>query len=577
MRLDTVCAQNFLSHRDTSISVEAAQRYQVAGENGAGKTSIAVDAPLWALFGQSRGGTTEQLKGPWGDRMLVSVTFAVRGKEYRVQRTRGASGSLTLENLTDGLDLTEKHIAMTQTKIGELIGTFGSFVNTAIFRQGDALRFATMRPEERRSLFEELLNLEVFADIETVARRRRVEAERTVEHMSERSRRIVEAEAQIGGCRADLLVVRSRIDDVETERGVAQAALDDATRDLVGMDALQRQKQQVIDDAFSAEREWLAAKASADQFTATVERRIQELERVSRQICPTCGQLIDSATTQQRTEELQAEIATAGERLKMANERVEATYAALLDARSQVTVAAQQVEAKFQSARDRHAQLSSQLPGLDQTLRELRSMEGALTGSIETLETSIADKALVTQSLQTAQHEIRGFSLIAEAFSKRGIPRELMRGFANELEKAANALLSGLTTMTIRIALDKDGATKSGVTEGTVELWVADQGGERKVEMLSGGEKMRVMLALRLGIAQVRARRSDRAIRTLILDESLDGLDTAGRDAAMAMLQSFTSSAFDRMLFVTHDPAVAGMFPDRLTLAKMSDGSSALL
>jgi DNA repair exonuclease SbcCD ATPase subunit len=93
--------------------------------------------------------------------------------------------------------------------------------------------------------------------------------------------------------------------------------------------------------------------------------------------------------------------------------------------------------------------------------------------------------------------------------------------------------------------------------------------------MLSGGEKMRVMLAVRLATAQAMAKKHERAIKTLIIDEALDGLDTAGKDAALTMISSLTN--FERMLFITHDPSVAGYFPEKLHFVKLPDGSSAVV
>lgn len=145
MKLESVHAENLLSHKNTTLKFTN-ERTQIAGSNGAGKTSITVDTLLWTLFGQARGATTDQLKGPWDKGMKASVTFIQGGKRYSVARERGSGSSLSLINETDGVDMTEKHVKMTQDKIVDLVGSENAFTNTVIFKQGDGLKFALMTP-----------------------------------------------------------------------------------------------------------------------------------------------------------------------------------------------------------------------------------------------------------------------------------------------------------------------------------------------------------------------------------------------------------------------------------------------
>ena len=547
---------------------------QIAGSNGSGKTSLVVDAVLWALFGHARSSTTDGLMGPWGTTMAVSVTFEQSGRSYRVSRERGSRSSLRLMNLTDSLDMTEKHISLVQAKIESLVGSENAFVNTAIVKQGDALRFAQATPSERKALFDDLLGIEAFAEVERRAngkiRSLKVDEDRYTSELL----RLSEAESRVAEVDDDLktaIEIRDSLQLAEEAKSV-QVRLAQDTVEGLGADYVLRSAYER--DAREAEIGVLRGKQRISEQIRVIDEAKGRLTSLLRGVCPTCSQLIEPSVLV--IEPLRERIATLT--AVMREDMVEAT---LVEAAHRTAVALvgsvdSEITRRHKDATDARASLRGDLSTLTSRLIQARDAVSRLEGQSAVLKVDTSKTGAVRAELGMVRHRSGGFGVIAEAFSKRGIPRELTRSFASEVERASNALLIGLTELTVRITLDRDGKEKGGVVEGTVDVLVTDVAGERKVEMLSGGEKMRVMLAIRLAIQQVMAKRSDKGLRTLILDESLDGLDTTGKDAALTLLTGMTGS-FDRMLMVSHDPSIAGLFPSRVELVKLSDGSSAIV
>ena len=72
--------------------------------------------------------------------------------------------------------------------------------------------------------------------------------------------------------------------------------------------------------------------------------------------------------------------------------------------------------------------------------------------------------------------------------------------------------------------------------------------GESNIDMVSGGEKIAIALALRLGITQAM---SEGSIETILLDEPTIHLDSFRRQELIAVLRSM--SVIPQMLIVTHD------------------------
>ena len=72
--------------------------------------------------------------------------------------------------------------------------------------------------------------------------------------------------------------------------------------------------------------------------------------------------------------------------------------------------------------------------------------------------------------------------------------------------------------------------------------------GEANIDMVSGGEKIAIALALRLGITQAMSKGN---IETILLDEPTIHLDSYRRQELISVLRSM--SVIPQMLIVTHD------------------------
>lgn len=577
MRLDSISVINLLSHKHTFVEYKG-DRINVTGENGSGKTSATVDGMIWALFGNARGATTDDLKGPWGNSMEVAIKFALNGKNYGITRKRGSSSGLVLENYTDGLDLSEKHISMTQEKIVNLLGSENSFTNTIVFKQGDALRFANMKPAERKGLIDELTGIEGMSQLEKVARQRSKAAEAERLRLQADLDRLLAAAGEVANLEieiSDCIATMAKLSQEIVEAGDKVKLADDL---LATVQASHAQKTHLEGESRQADAALVRADQILSQLQNSRERTTSELDSMEDgESCPTCGSELDPTHPHVavKIEERRDRLEELGKQIEMQELNVISKRDDKLRLDALSTKADSQITQQYEQAKRLKATGTNDLNTASSSYQGLRDRHARLVGQLEVLERDLPKIPTIEEGLAEQKKRIKGFDLIAEAFSKRGIPRELTRNFVGEIERGANALLLGLSPFSVRISLEKDGVQKAGITEGTMDVWVKDNLPERKVEMLSGGEKMRVMLAVRLATAQALAKKHERAIKTLIIDEALDGLDTSGKDAALTMISSLTS--FDRMIFVTHDPSVAGYFPESIKFIKLADGSSAIV
>ena len=92
--------------------------------------------------------------------------------------------------------------------------------------------------------------------------------------------------------------------------------------------------------------------------------------------------------------------------------------------------------------------------------------------------------------------------------------------------------------------------------------------GEANIEMVSGGEKIAIALALRLGITQAMSKGN---IETILLDEPTIHLDSYRRQELISVLRSM--SVIPQMLIVTHDDELENA-ADTLIRVTKEDGIS---
>ena len=149
---------NFLSYRDTAVlELKGIHLAGVSGPNGAGKSSL-MEAMTWALFGQSRVRSDDDLVNRQaGDKDAAEVrfTFNLEGVTYRIIRRKQVGKSILLElQMDDGQGgwkpLSEGKVRETQAAIEDLMRmNFDTFTNASFLLQGKADQFTTRTASQR--------------------------------------------------------------------------------------------------------------------------------------------------------------------------------------------------------------------------------------------------------------------------------------------------------------------------------------------------------------------------------------------------------------------------------------------
>ena len=307
---------NFLSYQsETELDLRGIHVGCLSGDNGNGKSAL-LDAVTWALWGWARGrrygtggASPDELVYQGQTDMEVTLTFAAGEATYRMVRKhskggsrRGAARMVDLQAATgDGYrSLTEGSVAETEAQVQRLLRmSYDTFVNSAFLLQGEADRFTTSKPAQRKETLADILGLSLY--------------ERLQDRAKERVR---EYDAQL---------LRNQVDRDATERELAnrpgvEQSLDDVRRMLEGLAPLlsvARAEEAALEARVaSLER----VQEEADRLRESFGQRAEEAERLESQ----AEQARDRAARYGNVLARRAEILDGGGRLVAAQQRLAA-------------------------------------------------------------------------------------------------------------------------------------------------------------------------------------------------------------------------------------------------------------
>ena len=221
------------------------------------------------------------------------------------------------------------------------------------------------------------------------------------------------------------------------------------------------------------------------------------------------------------------------------------------------------------------ARLQQQLEASTNEANDITKKIGTIEKTIEYQKAQKQKMEEMGQAMKELENDLAEYSILHEAFSKKGIPALLVEESLPSIENEANQILSRLSDgkMAIHFVTQKAyaDASRDDMKE-TLDVEIQDQAGIRSYEMYSGGESFRINFAVRIALSHVLANRAGAKLRTLVIDEGFGSQDAAGRDKLINAINVIKSD-YDKVLVITHIPELIESFPVQLRVEKSLDGS----
>ncbi len=228
--------------------------------------------------------------------------------------------------------------------------------------------------------------------------------------------------------------------------------------------------------------------------------------------------------------------------------------------------------AELEALRVRREEAEAALREAQEALGQARQAQGSARGALERLQEA-EERCRERKRTYEEAVERRGiYEELTLALGKRGVQAMLIETAVPEIEQEANELLARMTDgeMALQLAMQRE--TKQGTVVETLDIHVSDSRGTRPYENFSGGEKLRIDLALRIALSRLLSRRAGASLQTLVIDEGFGTQDAEGRLRLVEAIRS-VEKEFERILVITHLQELKELFPVRIEVEKTSEGS----
>jgi len=240
----------------TEIDLTGVDIAVICGPNGAGKSTAFTVAPMFALFGSTKGGTSaDDMVRTGATEAAVTFDFEHAGDIYRVIRTRSKKGkgktTLELQRLSGELWTSESgaSISETQKKIISLLNLDEeTFSSSSMILQGQSNAFTSRPAGQRKAILAQILQLDQYETLQEKARTKVSETNIALEK------------------------IKTKIDEIDL-RSCGKTTLESEKLDIeIQLTSLERELKTMEADLQTAQVEY-----------NILEARIQQAEEISKQ------------------------------------------------------------------------------------------------------------------------------------------------------------------------------------------------------------------------------------------------------------------------------------------------------
>lgn len=236
--------------------------------------------------------------------------------------------------------------------------------------------------------------------------------------------------------------------------------------------------------------------------------------------------------------------------------------------------AAQEMRESIPQSDGRLDALRQSKKGLEAETEELARKIGGLQTKLDGIADAKTQWEEYRDQKKEAARKLNDYQTLAAAFGLDGIQYTIIRSTVPEIQGRANAILSAMTggRMAVEFRTERETTTKK--TVNTLDVWINNLTGiSRPYASHSGGEKVKIALAVTLGLADVKAHRAGVQLGMLWIDEP-PFLDSDGTDAyADALANMAERNPGMRILAISHDPQLKARFPQNITVTAGENGS----
>lgn len=619
--------QNFLSIDKVELDLNNRGLVLIEGRNttnnafqsnGSGKTSL-MEGIIYALYDTTSKGIKADAVI---NRVINKNTYVIlegkRGDDvYRIERYRKHYRHKNKVKLfLNNEDISEKSVKDTNDKIERIIGIdYNTFINSIMFSQGNgAGRFATSTDKEKKEILENLVNLNIYAIAQEVAKEKVKEWE---DKITQNKRQQEKMEWELEGVdkleqqdkdnyNNTLNIIQqeeANIERLEKEKEEYRyshfAGISDVEERVGALRAELRRYENSTDNShlqsmvMNKSRELSNEVQQLDLYEKQKEELVNNYRKVNSDTnCPVCGSPLDSTHRENELENIVNQLRKVienMEKLKVQVSNTEKEYKKLnADFEKQKSIQ-EQSNSRYREIMQAIQVEEKRLTDYNNTVKRYEDNIKAHRHNLEALksvpepvsrdaerETIRENIKAHKQTLLSLEKEKKKFEDVVKVYSNSGVKSHVLDLITPFLNKRANTYLAKLSGSDIEIEFSTQTRNKNGELADKFDVRVTNSTGGETYQANSEGEKKRIDLSISLAIQDLVMSKSNLSTNLVVYDEVFDALDSVGSENVIELLKDRLDKV-GTIFVITHNEHLKNLFEQVITVTKDREGISSVV
>jgi len=521
--------KNFLStgNNFTEIKLNKHKTTSISGENGSGKTSM-LDAIVFALFGKAyRNINIPQLPNSINKKdCMVELYFNIGENEYKIRRGLAPKIFEIYKNkiLIDQDSKSKDYQRMLEEQILRM--NYKSFCQVVILGSTNYIPFMRLTAAERRSVVENLLDINVFSTMNTLLKGKK--------SLLNEQLRVIEGKMEILKEKIDLqkdhikLMENQKIKK-EQETGNKQKELNDKKNKLSSeIEILEKNIEENLNKILHKDKEQNVLNTLTSDLLllsksiSKIEKEINSIEKLS--TCFVCSQDVDNElkeklklTKIQELDKQNKDFSTIEESLSKLKEKIK-KY--------------DDIQEILKKDRSELSEAKASIRAIDQQLNDIKvSVTDIAQEEIDALKQKMniyidQGKELIKEK-QEIKDNLHYYKIALYLLKDSGIKSKIIKHYLPIMNKVINRYLS---EMNFFVQFELDEEFKETIKSRNRDIF--------SYENFSEGEKRKIDLALLFAWRKISQVKNSLNCNLLIFDEILDGsLDDNATKLLLSILE----------------------------------------
>jgi DNA repair exonuclease SbcCD ATPase subunit len=559
--------KNFLSagNNFTEIELDTHKNTLIMGHNGSGKSTF-LDALTFALFGKpfrkvNKGNVVNSINLK---NCVVEIEFTISNKRYKV--IRGAKPNI-FEIFCEGVmvnqdaaakdyqDYLEKHILKMNYK---------SFTQIVILGSASFTPFMQLSPNDRRTIIEDLLDIQIFSAMSTVVKNR---LQLNREGLEKNRITLTSKEENKTYIEQTLTSLKANNEDKLSQlREKEQELKDSLVSEQTVISDLEKQRDKILENDIDLTP--LKTKHSKlIGFRAKMEGNLERIEKdnsffETNDTCPTCRQSIEESFKKESINTNEVKIVELNDGLNKVSEQIDSVLTEIekIDA---VLREINQIKMDLSSAKSSYNHISNNLRQVVEQIESFSGSDKTTQESERQFETVQHDISTLEEEKKALLDERQYVDLATTLLKDGGIKTKIIKQYLPIINKHINKYLAKLGFF-----------VNFNINESFEESIKSRYRDEFSYHNFSEGEKLRIDLAILLTWRQIAKLKNSVNVNIIVFDEILDrAMDNTGIDEFMKIM--WDDLGKDSNVFViSHKETMTERFQRTLRFEKVKNFSS---